>query len=46
MIDTFEKSKAIKMFLIVGDPIIKFSENKFIDSEKIISNSDNYVFKE
>lgn len=44
--NTFEKSKAIKMFLIVGDPIIKFSENKFIDSEKIISNSDNYVFKE
>ena len=44
--NAFEKSKAINMFLIVGDPIIKFSENKFIDSEKIISNSDKYEFKE
>ncbi|MFZ1750266.1 MAG: polysaccharide lyase 6 family protein [Saprospiraceae bacterium] len=41
----FEKSKAIDMFLTVGDPVIMFSNNTFIESDKIRSNSDKYRFQ-
>ncbi|MBK8515961.1 MAG: alginate lyase [Saprospiraceae bacterium] len=42
--NVFEKSKAIDMFLAVGDPVIMYSNTTFIDSEKIKSNSDKYIF--
>ena len=39
---TFEKSKKLDLHLIVGDPVINFSNIKFIDSEGIQSNSEAY----
>jgi poly(beta-D-mannuronate) lyase len=43
--NSFENSKAVDMYLTVGDPVIIFENTKFINCEEIRSNSDKYTIK-
>ena len=43
--NSFENSKAVDMYLSVGDPVIIFENTKFINCEEIRSNSNKYIIK-